>query len=73
MHGGVIGRIPFFKNKDKNFIAIVVPTLQPLKLSSNSFIYKTGDHPYESKNKKRVTSPSIFHCLRENSIYSARI
>jgi hypothetical protein len=34
IHNGVIGRLPFFENKDSTFVANIVPLLKPLKVQA---------------------------------------
>lgn len=45
MYKGLTNSIPFFVNRDKVFIAELVPLLIPLKVNSNEFIYKKGESP----------------------------
>ncbi len=45
MHRGVINKLKFFKNKDRVFIATMVPLLQPLKVAKGEIIYRTGEYP----------------------------
>lgn len=45
MHRGVITKLKFFKNKDRVFIATMVPLLQPLKVTKGEIIYRTGEYP----------------------------
>ena len=39
MYKGLTNSIPFFVNKDKVFIAELVPLLIPLKVNADEFIY----------------------------------
>ena len=44
MFGKAVSKIKFFKEKDKVIISEVVPHLQPLYASSDTFIYEKGEH-----------------------------
>lgn len=42
---GLSNRVPFFKNKDKSFIANFVPLLNPLKVLHGELIYRKNEYP----------------------------
>lgn len=44
MFGKAVTKIKFFKDKDKVIISEIVPHLQPLYVSSDTFIYEKGEH-----------------------------
>jgi hypothetical protein len=48
MHKGAINCIRFFKDKDSTFIALVVPLLQPYKVSMKDHVYSKDDQPTAS-------------------------
>lgn len=45
MFSGLSTRIPFFKNKDKCFIANFVPLLNPLKVLHGELIFRKNEYP----------------------------
>ena len=55
IHGGVLGNLPFFQNRESAFVGCIVPLLNPLRIFENEYIYQSDDHPYDSK--------SAFGCL----------
>lgn len=42
---GLTNKVPFFKNKDKSFIANFVPLLNPLKVLHGELIYRKNEYP----------------------------
>jgi hypothetical protein len=52
MRSGFLKDILFFTAKYDSFIAMIVPFLLPLNFQDKEPIYKKGDHPSASKNKK---------------------
>ena len=49
IHGGVLGKLPFFQNRDHAFMGSIVPILQPVRMVENEYIFSLDDHPYDSK------------------------
>ena len=45
MFKGVRYKMPFFRNKDKVFIASFVPLLNPMKVNPGEYIYLKHQYP----------------------------
>lgn len=48
MYGGMIHKVRFFRNKDSTFISLVVPLLQPYKVSRKERVFTKDDYPTAS-------------------------
>ncbi|OMJ89986.1 hypothetical protein SteCoe_7775 [Stentor coeruleus] len=44
MYGGIAKQLPFFKDKDSAFIVAIIPSLAPLKINTDEFVYHLGDY-----------------------------
>ena len=52
MFRGVRHKMPFFRNKDKVFIASFVPMLNPMRVNAGEYIYLKHQYPNLGKYKK---------------------
>ena len=46
-HGQIIEKISFFKDKQQDFLFMLIPELKPLKLLKGDILYEERDHAEE--------------------------